>query len=103
MISLLLPSRKRPKEFSRMVASVKKTATSHVEIVARFDDDDTENAHIAGKEGTVVVVGPRIREITQCWNEAFESCHGDIVCQANDDIVFTTRGWDRIVEQAFAV
>ena len=101
MISLLLPSRKRPKIFSRMVSSVRGTATNPVEIVARFDDDDLESAEAARQDGAIVLVGPRLREITAAWNECFDSCSGDIVAQANDDIVFRTPGWDVMVEKAF--
>lgn len=101
MISLLLPSRKRPKEFSRMAKSVTATATHPVEIVARFDDDDKESADAAYKEGALVIIGPRIREITKCWNECFDACSGDIACQANDDLVMITPGWDQMVEKAF--
>jgi hypothetical protein len=101
-ISLLLPSRKRPDIFARMVRSVRQTATKHVEIVARFDEDDQASAQAARGFADIILIGPRIREITALWNECFDACHGDIVCQANDDIVFTTHGWDRLVEAAFA-
>jgi hypothetical protein len=101
-ISLLLPSRKRTKIFSRMVKSILETATNAVEIVARFDDDDLESAKSAEQDGAVVIIGPRIRKITACWNECFEACTGDIVFQNNDDTVWTSKGWDVMVENAFA-
>jgi glycosyltransferase involved in cell wall biosynthesis len=101
MISLLLPSRKRSEVLRRMVKSVRDTATNEVEIVVRFDDDDLASADESPKE-VIALVGPRIRNITQCWNECFDMCRGDIVAQANDDIVFTTPGWDVMVEKAFA-
>lgn len=102
MISLLLPSRKRPAIFSRMVKSVRDTATNPVEIVARFDNDDLSSAESARKDGAIVIVGPRYREITNMWNECFDVCRGDIVQQSNDDIIFQTLGWDVLVEQAFS-
>jgi glycosyltransferase involved in cell wall biosynthesis len=101
-ISLLLPSRKRPQIFSRMVKSVKDTATNPVEIVARFDEDDTESAKSAEQDGAIVIVGPRIRKITALWNECFDLCTGDICAQWNDDCVTITPGWDVMVEKAFA-
>jgi hypothetical protein len=102
MISLLLPSRKRPVVFSRMVKSVRETATNPVEIVARFDEDDLESAESARQDGAVVIVGPRYREITNMWNECFDVCSGDICAQWNDDVVVVTPGWDLMVERAFA-
>ena len=102
MISLLLPSRKRPKIFSRMVKSVRDTATNPVEIVARFDDDDLNSAEAARQDGAIVIIGPRIRKITALWNECFDACHGQIVAQWNDDVVVCTSDWDQMVEQSFA-
>lgn len=102
MISLLLPSRKRPNELLRMMQSVHNTANHDVEIVVRFDDDDEASAANAQKKGAVVLVGKRLRKMTIYWNECFDACSGDIVCQANDDIVFVSDGWDQMVEDAFA-
>jgi len=73
-----------------------------VEVVARFDDDDEESADNARKLGVTVIVGPRLREMTRYWNECFDVCHGDIVCQANDDMRFITDGWNAMVEEAFS-
>ncbi len=102
-ISLLLPSRKRPKEFKRMTESAWANVSNFgdLEIVARFDDDDLESAEAAKKLDAKVIIGPRIRKMTVYWNECFDACSGDIVGQLNDDIVFTTPGWDEIVEKAF--
>lgn len=101
-ISLLLPSRKRPAILARMVKSARETAEKEIEIVVRFDDDDRESAHAAVDLGLDVLSGPRLRQITIYWNECFAVCSGNIVCQANDDIVFTTKGWDTILEKAFS-
>jgi hypothetical protein len=113
MISLLLPSRKRPAILRRMIESALTMATHplFIEIVVRFDDDDLESAASArifdskvyrNADDVLVLLGPRLRKMTVYWNECFAACHGDIVCQANDDIIFTTKGWDVMVETAFA-
>jgi hypothetical protein len=102
MISLLLPSRKRPEILRRMIQSVRSTADSDVEIVVRFDDDDKSSMEAARKDGAIVFSGPRVREMTVYWNECYYSSHGKILCQANDDMVFTTKGWDTMLEKAFA-
>ena len=102
-ISLLLPSRKRPQILRRMVNSVRETATNtdNIEIVVRFDEDDEASADEARKDGLVVIVGPRIRLMTQYWNECFDHCTGSICQQANDDYVITSKGWDVALEKAY--
>lgn len=103
IISLLLPSRKRPSILRRMVKSVRDTATNpdRIEIVVRFDDDDEASAIEAQRDGLVVLVGPRIRKMTQYWNICFDNCTGSICQQANDDYVIISKGWDVALEQAF--
>ena len=102
LISLLLPTRKRPVQLQRMVESVQSTAKNPVEIVCRVDlDDDSYDALHALWPDVHFIFGPRIRNITACWNECFKECSGDIVCQANDDIVFRTEGWDTMIEEEF--
>jgi glycosyltransferase involved in cell wall biosynthesis len=106
MISILLPSRKRPEEFERMVDSIDATSFKSseygIDIVARFDEDDEESARAAENSGVTVIIGPRHREITRMWNECFDHCIGDIVVQANDDCVWITPEWNRMVEESFA-
>lgn len=106
MISILCPSRKRPKEFERMVASVRATSDPHypVEIIARFDEDDVESIRAARQLewNLKVLVGPRDRVMCRYWNECYAVSHGDIALQGNDDITFNTPGWNRIVEEEFA-
>jgi len=102
MISLLLPTRKRPKQLTRMMDSVENTAKNKVEIVCYIDDDDSSYPEEVKRRIDKIVIGPRIRAITAAWNECFDACTGSVVCQANDDMVFTTKGWDIIIEKAFA-
>jgi hypothetical protein len=64
------------------------------------DDDDLAQADIATKLGAGVRTGPRT-VLSDCWNHCYELAKGDILMQANDDIVFRTPGWDRQVEAAF--
>ena len=104
VISILLPSRKRPAILRRMVKSVRDTATNpdNIEIIVRFDYDDEASAEEARKDGLIVLVGPRIRKMTVYWNECFEKCTGSVCQQANDDYVMTSKGWDVALEAAFA-
>jgi glycosyltransferase involved in cell wall biosynthesis len=102
MISLLLPSRKRPEILRRMIQSVRNTADSDVEIVVRFDDDDESSMKAAQKDGAIVFSGPRLREMTIYWNECYYVSKGKIICQANDDLTMASKGWDTMLEKAFA-
>lgn len=104
MISVLIPTRDRVEWFKRAVESINATASHAAEIVAYIDDDDPQldeyRQYFKGL-GISYVEGPRII-LTQCWNECFKICSGDIVMQGNDDIIFRTPGWDETVVEAFA-
>ena len=101
MISILLPSRGRPHNFARLVQSIQETSTVMPEIVLYLDDDDETKLGYYGNLFTTYVVGPRIT-MTDYWNKCYEKCHGDIVMQMGDDVVFKTKGWDVMVEEEFA-
>jgi hypothetical protein len=85
-----------------MVDSVRETANNPIEIVARFDEDDEASAEAAKPFADIILIGPRLRQITRYWNICFDYCKGDIVCQNNDDTVWVSKGWDVMVEDAFA-
>jgi len=107
LISLLTPTRGRPTEFQRMVISAYDTAVEpeKVEVVIYVDDDDKFLSDY--KEATsrlsnvILLVGPRTI-MTDYWNICFRSAKGDILCQNNDDVIFRTKGWDKMVRDAFA-
>lgn len=99
VISLLCPTRKRPAQLKRMVESALSTATTAPEIVCYVDNDD--DSYDVGFESVYFVRGPRI-VVTNCWNKCAGVANGEIFCQANDDIIFRTRGWDQMVETEFS-
>jgi hypothetical protein len=101
LISVLFPTRKRPIELKRTVDSLRATATGQVDIVVYVDEDDMPSAEKARELGIECVVGPRI-VVTQCWNECLRLAKGDLLMQANDDVIFRTPGWDQMVEAEFA-
>lgn len=101
MISLLLPTRKRPDSLRRMVESARATATNPPEIVCYVDNDDPETADLCESELFVKFIqGSRIL-LTDMWNKCLPLATGDIFGQLNDDVVFRTPGWDQQVEEAF--
>lgn len=101
MISILLPTRKRPKELRRMVESVRDTASQEVDICLYIDEDDPLSAPVAEELELGYKVGPRIRKITQAWNELLPIARGEIYQQGNDDTVYVTTAWDEMVQTAF--
>lgn len=106
MISILTPTRGRPEEYLRMVESAVQTAADNlaIEFISYHDDDDpTWDDYInpRGYHRVTMFRGPRI-VLTDCWNKCLPFATGDILMQANDDIIFRTPGWDKMVEGAFA-
>lgn len=107
-ISLLPPTRNRPFNMLRMVASAYETAAEpeNVEIVFYVDDDDEasidffESSIKDDYDGTKMFKGPR-QYLSKCHNDAYTICTGEIVSFIGDDVVFNTYGWDQKVKEAF--
>lgn len=97
MISILTPTRRRPVEFNRMWLSAHDTSSLPIEILAYQDEDDD----IALPSGVTIVKGPRI-VMSDMWNRLLPCASGDLLMLGSDDIIFRTRGWDALVESAFA-
>jgi hypothetical protein len=107
MISLLVPTRKRPEKLRRMTDSVwntvkgvpGKSLRSSVEILCYVTDDD--DSYAGNEFDAKIVRGPRLI-MSDLWNTLLPHAHGDILMQCADDVVFRTPAWDRYVEEAFA-
>src|SRR6185312_4216666 len=76
-ISILLPTRGRPENVDRLLKSISETSLKQPEVILYVDMDDHSLA-VAQNEWLTIVNGPR-RTLTECWNECFEYCTGDIV------------------------
>lgn len=111
LISLLVPTRGRPQEFSRMVHSAYFNAThpGRIEALAYLDEDDESIfeyrlcANIMapiGKDWVHFITGERIL-LSEMWNACYREARGEILMHCGDDIVFETPGWDVIVREAF--
>jgi len=107
VISILAPTRKRVAEFVRMVESIENTAIlGNWEVLAYVDEDDSQTfsslARRFSKSSRVFLsIGPRIC-MSDMWNELVPKAIGDLFMLGSDDIVFRTKAWDKIVEDAFA-
>src|SRR5260370_10812859 len=100
-ISLLMPSRGRPKLVERFLGSVA-AESAHpelVEVVLCVDDDDTGSHGIAFDELALkLVIVPR--QTMGAYNAiCLEHASGQITIAVNDDIVVRTEGWDEKVRE----
>jgi hypothetical protein len=104
-ISLLLPTRQRPENFTRMYESAFGTADHPelLEVVCYIDEDDNSYDSIDFYNLTKVR-GSReydgIANLSIMWNKCWENATGDIFMHCGDDIVFRTQGWDTAVREA---
>lgn len=102
LISILVPSRGRPREHTRLLDSLFDLATHprQVEVITRLDSDDDHNGYYWRHPQGVTITGDRV-VLSALWNECFEAAKGDILMHCGDDIVFHTPGWDVEVRKAF--
>lgn len=110
MISLLLPTRKRPKKLAETIESVRATAENIPEILCYVSDcDDSYDRLITESKyddfpwsGFVKFIrGPRVI-MSDLWNVLVPHARGDIFMLCADDVLFRTPGWDVEIEKAFA-
>lgn len=107
MISILLPSRGRPRGVSRLVESIIKTADGpkDIEVIVAVDKDDpeyTDYLDLITLGGLPISVYNFDRMVlSQYWNECYKRAKGDILMHAGDDIIFRTKGWDTAIKQVF--
>lgn len=102
MISILCPSRGRPKLAKRMIETALSTAVTTIEILLYINNDDPcllEYQQLI--DSKFYTIGPD-RSPVYSWNKLAETCTGDILFLMGDDATFETPGWDQIVEDEFA-
>ena len=102
LISILVPTRNRPKNVKRLISSALKTADypSRVEFVFYVDEDDSSFDINFRNTKIIVVRGPRIW-ISLAFNILYTNSNGEIIMYGADDIVFRTKGWDSFVRNSF--
>ena len=106
-ISLLVPTRNRPIQLRKLIISAYETASDpdSVEFCFYINDEgastDSEevitsfnNKNLRFKRGEKCILG-------ELWNRALELATADILWHGNDDIVFRTSGWDKVILDAF--
>jgi Glycosyl transferase family 2 len=103
-LSLIVPTRGRPDQLHRMLASVAATVRQpeRIEIVLVVDDDDPFDPINSLPELNIKsVVGPPGRTMGALNHAGYEASRGEYVMLLNDDVVIRTRGWDRTTLKCF--
>ena len=101
-LSVLVPTRGRPKRLVEMLNSLSETADhiEEVEVILYINDDDTDTLQLELNDWPIKrVIGSQ--ESMGTLNTAClrESC-GDIIILGNDDVIVRTMGWDSKISQA---
>lgn len=102
-ISILLPTRGRPKWVQRFLNSVVETAKEpkSIETILFIDDDDIKSHVIDHPYAKVVkLIKPR-RPLGEMYRCCFEMSQGKIIMLSGDDFVFRTSDWDVVVTGLF--
>ena len=97
VVSILCPTRERPKELRRMIDTAQETATGPVEILLYFDPDDNTVNEFLHLDGVRAFRGKKPLKLGAAWNKLCDCSTGDYVFMGNDDLVFHTQGWDRLM------
>ena len=105
-ISLLCPTRARPRQMAQMWHSAVETAQNpeNIEVVFYLDNDDIVGMSglrlAATKRAAQVraVIGKRII-LSECWNATAKIAHGEIFMHCGDDIIFRSPKWDAVVAE----
>lgn len=103
-ISLLLPTRKRPKQLIKFLNSVVQHANNanEIEVILSIDEDDLETQQCALNYQDLKIIKlitPRDnmgKYNTQCYRSSV----GDIIMLVNDDVEVRTPGWDTKIKAA---
>lgn len=110
--NLFVPTRGRPANVGRLLASIRTTAAHPDRLNVSFYVDDDDAAMLPAIQGykaeyadlgVQFAVGPRVL-LSDCYNALFAKTEfGDILWSGGDDIIFRTEGWDQVVADRFAL
>ena len=106
MISILLPTRNRPKNVKKLLENIINTVDkiNNIEICFYIDNDDNSNFQVLSEMSSKLNIqafqGERIKG-SQSYNELYKNSSGDIIMFCADDVAFRTNKWDKLVEYTF--
>ena len=100
-ISLLLPSRGRPKKFNRLISSINKTTfdLSTIELISIHDNDDESFCEIEFKKCKFKNIQIKSEQSSMGFynSECLKKSSGESIILINDDVIFKTKNWDKLV------
>jgi len=100
-ISLLLPSRGRPKKFNRLISSINKTTfdLSSIELISIHDNDDESFEEIEFKKCKFKNIQIKSEQSSMGFynSECLKKSSGESIILINDDVIFKTKNWDKLV------
>lgn len=98
-ISLLLPSRGRPKLVERLFASIIKTTTNlaDIEVVLNLDSDDPGSHYLDSQDFQITKIIKNQPSMGAYNVACLAKSQGRIIILINDDLIFKTYGWDEKV------
>jgi hypothetical protein len=97
-VSVLVPTRHRVGRLHTLLDSFYATNSGMSKLFFRVDDDDEESQSALTCES--YVVGSRLCGYSSTpvfFNELYRASDGDVLMSGNDDMVFKTPGWDRLI------
>ena len=99
-ISIVMPTRKRPKDLCRLVESIIKTVRypENIEVCICVDHDDMESATALIPLSDRIDIKVCIISAQRChgnyWNSAWRQATGDVIQMSSDDFIYRTKDWD---------
>jgi len=100
-IAITFPTRGRPDNVRRLVASVRATASTNPEIIIYVDDDDTSYLGLDKELNIIIQNGPR-KTLSSCYNDCVQKTSAEILMFAGDDLLFRTQNWDLEIINTFS-
>lgn len=105
MITVLTPTRGRPGKLTRCISSADETADKEwpFEFLCYVDlDDPFMSAYQELSLPHTKIIYDKPKSVSVSWNDLAAESRGNILMMGNDDIVFETDGWNRIIEEETA-
>jgi len=102
LISVLVPTRHRPENVTRVIRSALTTADepSKIEFLFYVDNDDITFPKSVINQQVKVINGPRVW-VSLMLNILYANSNGEIIMYGGDDMVFKSQGWDTVVRNEF--
>lgn len=89
MISIIVPTCKRPAMLNAMLHTLKETTQGYEIETVVIVDDDIVSANIAMEHKCHIVEHSSVRRgALYCWNRGLQLCSGDLIIPAGDDQIF---------------